>query len=76
MSSGVHRTDGEAASAESWSFTTGEPISNALNQIAHLSDRGAVANVWLMNPDGSNQREATAELVPVRLTPVSWTVDR
>jgi murein tripeptide amidase MpaA len=76
MSSDVHRTDGEAASAESWSFTTGEPISNALNQIAHLSDRGAVANVWLMNPDGSNQREATAELVPVRLTPVSWTVDR
>ena len=65
LSSGVHRTDGEAASAQSWSFTTGEPVSNALNQIAYLSDRGGVANVWLMNPDGSNQREITAELVPV-----------
>ncbi|MGD0861242.1 MAG: Ig-like domain-containing protein [Candidatus Limnocylindrales bacterium] len=65
MSSGVRRTNGEAASAESWSFTTGEPTSSALNQIVFLSNRGGVANVWLMNPDGSNQREVTAELVPV-----------
>jgi hypothetical protein len=65
MTSAVRRTDGEAASARSWSFTTGEPPSNALNQIVFLSDRAGVANVWLMNPDGSNQREVTAELVPV-----------
>lgn len=65
MSSNVLSTDGEAATAESWTFTTGEPSTNALNQIVYLSDRGGVANVWLMNPDGSNQREVTAELVPV-----------
>ena len=65
MSSNVLRTDGEAATAETWTFTTGEPSTSALNQIVYLSDRGGVANVWLMNPDGSNQREVTAELVPV-----------
>jgi len=65
MSSSVRRTDGEAASEESWTFTTGEPPTSAQNQIVFLSDRGGVANVWLMNPDGSNQREVTAELVAV-----------
>jgi hypothetical protein len=65
MSSSVRRTDGQASSEQSWTFTTGEPPANALNQIAFLSDRGGVANVWLMNPDGSNQRQVTAELVPV-----------
>ena len=65
MSSGVRRTYGEAASEETWTFVTGEPPANALNQIAFLSDRAGAANVWLMNPDGSNQREVTAELVPV-----------
>ena len=65
MSPAVRRTDGEAASGQYWSFTTGEPATSALNQIVFLSDRGGVSNVWLMNPDGSNQREVTAELVPV-----------
>jgi hypothetical protein len=65
MSSNVRRTDGEAASVETWTFTTGEPPTSAQNQIVFLSDRGGVANVWLMNPDGSNQREVTSELVPV-----------
>jgi hypothetical protein len=65
MSSAVRRTDGQAAPAQSWSFTTGEPPTNALNQIAFLSSRSGVPNVWLMNPDGSNQREVTSELVPV-----------
>ena len=65
MSSEVKRTDGQVASAQTWSFTTGEPQANALNQIAFISDRGGIDNVWLMNPDGSNQREVTYELVPV-----------
>jgi hypothetical protein len=65
MSPNVRRTDGEAATAESWTFTTGEPPTTAQNQIVYLSDRGGVANVWVMNPDGSNQHEVTAELVPV-----------
>ena len=61
----IKRTDGQAATDQSWSFTTGESSASALNQIAFLSDRGGVSNVWLMNPDGSNQREVTTELVPV-----------
>ncbi len=65
MSSTVRRTDGQAASQQAWTFTTGEPPLNALNQIAFLSARGGVANVWLMNRDGSNQRQVTWELVPV-----------
>ena len=65
LSSTVKRTDGQVASAQTWSFTTGEATASALNQIAFLSDRGGVANVWLMNPDGSNQREVTTELVPI-----------
>jgi hypothetical protein len=65
MSPNVRRTDGGAAAGQTWSFTTGEPVASAQNQIVYLSDRGGVANVWLMNPDGSNQREITAELVPV-----------
>jgi hypothetical protein len=65
MSSTVKRTDGQAAAGQAWSFTTGEAPTNALNQIAFISDRGGVNNVWLMNSDGSNQREITAELVPI-----------
>jgi Bacterial Ig-like domain/WD40-like Beta Propeller Repeat len=65
MAASVRRTDGQVAPAQSWSFTTGEPPTNALNQIAFLSTRSGVENVWLMNPDGSNQREVTSELVPV-----------
>lgn len=65
MTATVKRTDGQVASAQAWSFTTGEAPADALNQIAFISDRGGVDNVWVMNPDGSNQREVTAELVPV-----------
>ncbi len=65
MSPTVRRTNGEAAPQQSWSFITGEPPLNALNQIAFVSDRGGVANVWLMNPDGTNPRQVTWELSPV-----------
>ena len=59
------RTDGQVAAGQTWTFITGEPSTNALNQIAFMSNRSGVNNVWLMNPDGSNQREVTSELVPV-----------
>jgi hypothetical protein len=65
MSSGIRSTDGQAAAAQTWTFTTGEPSTSALGQIAFLSDRSGVNNVWLMNSDGTNQREVTSELVPV-----------
>jgi hypothetical protein len=65
VGSGIRKTNGQAAPRESWSFTTGEPPASGQNQIVFVSDRSGVANVWMMNPDGSNQRQVTAELVPV-----------
>ena len=65
LSSTVKRTDGLGSAGQTWSFITGEAAANALNQIAFLSKRSGVQNVWLMNFDGSNQREVTSELVPV-----------
>jgi len=53
------------AGGRTWSFTTGSPTSSGQNQIAFLSTRGGVGNVWAMNPDGTNQRELTVELAPV-----------
>jgi hypothetical protein len=65
LSSGIRRTDGQAAASQTWTFTTGEPSTSALGQIAFLSDRSGVNNVWLMNSDGTDQRQVTSELVPV-----------
>ena len=65
LASTVKRTDGQVAAGQSWSFTTGEAPTTALNQVAFISDRSGVDNIWFMNPDGSNQREVTAELAPV-----------
>jgi Tol biopolymer transport system component len=65
MSSAVRGTNGQAAPQQAWSFITGESTLNALNQIAFLSDRGGVTNVWLMNPDGTNPRQVTWELARV-----------
>jgi hypothetical protein len=61
----VKRADGQVDEGETWQFTTGEPSSSALNQIAFISHRAGVDNVWLMNPDGSNQHQVTSEMVPV-----------
>jgi hypothetical protein len=55
----------EVAAGRTWTFTTGQPPTSGQNQIAFLSDRGGVRNVWLMNPDGSNARQLTTALVPV-----------
>ncbi len=48
-----------------WSFTTGAPTASAQNQVGFLSARSGVRNVWVMNPDGTNQRQLTTELLPV-----------
>ena len=55
----------QVAAGRTWTFTTGGQPTTAQNQIAFLSARGAVRNVWLMNPDGSNPRQVTTELAPV-----------
>jgi hypothetical protein len=65
LSSGIRRIGGQAAASQTWTFTTGEPSTSALGQIAFLSDRSGVNNVWLMNSDGTDQRQVTSELVPV-----------
>lgn len=48
-----------------WSFTTGAPLATLGNQLVFLSARSGVANLWAMNPDGTNQRQLSAELSPV-----------
>ena len=55
----------------SWTFTTGAPTATLSNQVVFLSDRAGVANLWAMNPDGSNQRQLSAELSPVTSYSVS-----
>jgi hypothetical protein len=56
---------GEVAVGRTWSFTTGQPTTSGQNQVAFLSARSGVRNVWLMNPDGSNPRQLTDAVAPV-----------
>jgi hypothetical protein len=49
----------------SWSFTTGAPTATLSNQVVFLSDRAGIANLWAMNPDGTNERQLSVELSPV-----------
>jgi hypothetical protein len=56
---------GQVAAPTTWAFTTGQTTASAQNQIAFLTDRGGIRNLWLINPDGSNPRQITSELVPV-----------
>ncbi len=69
----VHRAGdpGQVAAGRTWTFTTGGQTASAQNQIAFLSPRGGIRNVWLMNPDGSNPRQITTELAPVSAFDVS-----
>jgi hypothetical protein len=63
---GVASVDGGAAPETiAWSFTTGAPPASISNQITFLTDRSGVTNVWAMNPDGTGQRQLSAELAPV-----------
>ena len=62
---------GQVAAGRTWTFTTGGETTSAQNQIAFLTARGGVRNVWLMNPDGSNPRQVTTELAPVSAYDVS-----
>ena len=53
------------AGGRTWTFTTGSPPPSGQNRIAFLSARGGGRNVWVMNPDGTSQRQVTVELAPV-----------
>jgi Bacterial Ig-like domain len=48
-----------------WTFTTGPPPSEISNQIAFLSDRSGITNLWAMNADGTGQRQLSVELAPI-----------
>jgi hypothetical protein len=63
---GIRGTDGSRMVAPlSWTFTTGASTTSLGNQIVFLSQRSGIANVWAMNPDGSNQHQVSAELSPL-----------
>jgi hypothetical protein len=58
--------DPEAVAAgRTWSFTTGSPSTSGQNQIAFLTARSGIRNIWLMNPDGTNPRQLTTAIAPV-----------
>ena len=54
-----------------WTFTTGAPTATLSNQVVFISDRAGIPNLWAMNPDGSNQRQLSAELSPITSYAVS-----
>ena len=53
------------AAGRTWTFTTGQPTASGHNQLAYLTPQGGTRDVWLMNPDGSAQRQVTTGLAPV-----------
>ncbi|MDQ2853792.1 MAG: Ig-like domain-containing protein [Chloroflexota bacterium] len=66
LKSGLLGVDGAGLPAGlAWSFTTGSPTATLSNQVVFLSDRAGIANLWAMNPDGTNQHQLSAELSPV-----------
>jgi hypothetical protein len=66
VQAGLRSIDGRILARElSWSFTTGAPQPTLANQVLFLSDRSGVANLWAMNPDGSNERQVSSEMSPV-----------
>ena len=66
IDAGLRALDGgRMAEGTSWTFTTGAPAATLSNQITFISDRGGVANVWAMNPDGSGEHQVSTELAPV-----------
>jgi len=56
---------GGLAEPLTWSFTTGAPATTVSNQVTFLTDRAGITNVWVMNPDGTGQRQVSSELSPV-----------
>lgn len=66
LAAGLQGADGSHMVDElTWRFTTGAPSATLSNQVVFLSDRAGIANLWAMNPDGTNHRQLSAELSPV-----------
>jgi hypothetical protein len=63
---GIAAVDGtQLAVPTRWTFTTGTPQPTLGNQIVFLSARSGISNLWSMNPDGTNQRQISAEVAEV-----------
>ncbi len=63
LAPGVATADGVTLNVTTtWTFTTGVAAREISNQVTFLSARAGVTNVWAMNPDGSGQRQVSAEL--------------
>ncbi|MGZ6256524.1 MAG: Ig-like domain-containing protein [Candidatus Limnocylindria bacterium] len=72
LASSVRGTDGALLPGPlTWRFTTGSPSATLGNQVVFLSERSGMANLWAMNPDGSNQHQVSAELSPITSYAVS-----
>lgn len=66
LAAGIASTAGGGlAEPLEWSFTTGAPLATLSNRITFITERGGIANVWAMNPDGTGQHQVTTELTPV-----------
>lgn len=66
LGAGLRGEDGgRLAEPQTWSFTTGAPQPSLSNHVLFLSDRSGVTNLWAMNPDGTGQRQISAELQPI-----------
>jgi Tol biopolymer transport system component len=66
LAAGLLGADGsQLATPLAWRFTTGAPLATLGNQIVFLTDRSGITNLWTMNPDGTGQRQLSAELSPV-----------
>jgi hypothetical protein len=72
LAAGVLGADGsQLATPLAWRFTTGAPLATLGNQVVFLTDRAGIGNLWSMNPDGTGQRQLSAELSPVTTYAVS-----
>jgi hypothetical protein len=72
LAPGLHGVNGAGMpEGLTWTFTTGAPTATLSNQVVFISDRAGIPNLWAMNPDGSNQRQLSAELSPITSYAVS-----
>jgi methionine-rich copper-binding protein CopC len=66
LAAGLLGVDGsQLATPLAWRFTTGAPLATLGNQVVYLTGRSGIPNLWSMNPDGSGQRQLSAELSAV-----------
>ena len=71
LATGLVATDGALAEPAIWRFTTRRTAGLAEQQIVFLSDRNGIGNLWAIEPDGTGQRQLSAELSPITMYAVA-----